>query len=332
MKEFCPNKASKEFKELASIFGEDKAYFLWMRNKGNELDKAPNGAESKLFKTLLDEFNGNRVEALKAKAKVYSNDFWNWFGDWTAENKDNVSKVVDENGEPAIMYHGTPWGEFDVFRQLQPNTGDRTKPGEIYFSASKSWADSYTKGDFNKGLKSPKVYAVYLDVKNPYFPGKNPQTRKEANAILFEDYGTILTDEEYDDIYKALDETGALIESLSPSQWNPKIYDYDIYNHIASYFKYKNQEERFIEVIKQIRQKGLHDGMIWLTREEQQGKRISFDGQKRQVWIMDPNQVKSIISNKQDIITGEPGFSTTDDNIYHHIYYLLFLMPTHWFK
>ena len=49
MKEFCPNKASKEFKELAGIFGEDKAYFLWMRNKGNELDKAPNGAESKLF-------------------------------------------------------------------------------------------------------------------------------------------------------------------------------------------------------------------------------------------------------------------------------------------
>jgi len=54
MKQFCPNKASKEFKELASIFGEDKAYFLWMRNKGNELDKAPNGAESKLFQTLLD--------------------------------------------------------------------------------------------------------------------------------------------------------------------------------------------------------------------------------------------------------------------------------------
>ena len=83
MKEFCPNKASKQFKELASIFGEDKAYFLWMRNKGNELDKAPNGAESKLFKTLLEEFKGDRVEALKTKAKVYSNDFWNWFGDWT---------------------------------------------------------------------------------------------------------------------------------------------------------------------------------------------------------------------------------------------------------
>ena len=58
--DFCPNKASKEYRELASIFGEDKAYFLWMRNKGNPLDKAPNGAESKLFQTLLDHFNGNR--------------------------------------------------------------------------------------------------------------------------------------------------------------------------------------------------------------------------------------------------------------------------------
>jgi len=51
--DFCPNKASKEFKELSGIFGEDKAYFLWMRNKGNHLDKAPNGADSKLFSTLL---------------------------------------------------------------------------------------------------------------------------------------------------------------------------------------------------------------------------------------------------------------------------------------
>ena len=85
MSEFCPNKKSKEFKELSDIFGEDKAYFLWMRNKGNPLDKAPNGAESKLFNTLLDYFDNNREKALKAKAKVYSNEFFNWFGDWTSD-------------------------------------------------------------------------------------------------------------------------------------------------------------------------------------------------------------------------------------------------------
>jgi hypothetical protein len=51
--EFCPNKASKEFREMKDIFGEDTAYFLWMRNGGNHLEKAPNGADSKLFNDLL---------------------------------------------------------------------------------------------------------------------------------------------------------------------------------------------------------------------------------------------------------------------------------------
>lgn len=83
--DFCPNKVSKEFKEMSSIFGEDKAYFLWMRNKGNHLEKAPNGADSKLFNDLLEYFNGDRKEALRAKAKVYRNEFLRWFGDWTGQ-------------------------------------------------------------------------------------------------------------------------------------------------------------------------------------------------------------------------------------------------------
>ena len=72
MKEFCPNKASKQFKELASIFGEDKAYFLWMRNKGNHLEKAPNGADSKLFSDLLEYFKGERKEEAELLKKLIS--------------------------------------------------------------------------------------------------------------------------------------------------------------------------------------------------------------------------------------------------------------------
>jgi hypothetical protein len=48
MNEYCPNKNSKEYQELAAIFGDDKAHFLWKRNR-DSLDKAPNGADSKLF-------------------------------------------------------------------------------------------------------------------------------------------------------------------------------------------------------------------------------------------------------------------------------------------
>lgn len=80
--DYCPNPASKEFQELKSIFGEAKAYLLWDRNHGNPLDMAPNGAQSKLFQTYLGLFNGDREKALVAKSKVYSDEFFNWFGDW----------------------------------------------------------------------------------------------------------------------------------------------------------------------------------------------------------------------------------------------------------
>ena len=103
--DYCPNPASKEFQELKSIFGEAKAYLLWDRNHGNPLDMAPNGAQSQLFQTYLDLFNGDREKALVAKSKVYLDEFLNWFGDWI-NNPANVSKVVDENGEPLVVYHG----------------------------------------------------------------------------------------------------------------------------------------------------------------------------------------------------------------------------------
>jgi hypothetical protein len=83
---FCPNLSNsdikKEFDELVDLFGEDMAYYLWDKNKGYGLEKAPNGADSKLFNTLLDYF-GDRTEALMAKKKVYTKEFFNWFGDWT---------------------------------------------------------------------------------------------------------------------------------------------------------------------------------------------------------------------------------------------------------
>lgn len=95
MNAFCPNLSNKkikqEFDELTSLFGEDAAYFLWDKNNGYSLDKAPNGADSILFKSLLDNYNGDRQAALKAKAKVYTSSFTNWFGDWTKKDKTKVT-------------------------------------------------------------------------------------------------------------------------------------------------------------------------------------------------------------------------------------------------
>jgi hypothetical protein len=60
--------------------------------------KAPNGKPSILFSSLLEATEGNQDQALAIYLKTQSSEFKNWFGE---------SKVVDENGEPMVVYHGT---------------------------------------------------------------------------------------------------------------------------------------------------------------------------------------------------------------------------------
>ena len=185
----CPNlsnkQVKKEFDELVDVFGEDTAYFLWDKNEGYSLDKAPNGADSKLFLSLMDKYQGDRVKALVGAAKqltsnpteeqqdeIYENnkylseqiinyfkrnskgqllapngevshlterqyaqvrtkEFKNWFGDWE-NNPSKASKVVNEDGTPKVVYHGTDKGGFYVF---DPKMSDDKI--SLFFSDSK---------------------------------------------------------------------------------------------------------------------------------------------------------------------------------------------------
>ena len=89
--------------KYTSILGsEDAAYYVLSENNGYDLDKAPNGQPSKLFSDLLSHFQGDENAAILAKSKVFTEGFKTWFGDWLSDDKTNVSKVVDENGEPLI--------------------------------------------------------------------------------------------------------------------------------------------------------------------------------------------------------------------------------------
>lgn len=127
-KGICPilsdPKVKAEFEELVDALGEVQAYAVWDQNGGYSLDKAPNGEPSILFETLLQHNNGNRVNAIQAKAKVYTNSFKAWFGDWV-NDPNNSSKVVDENGEPLIVYHGTK----QEFEQFSPEETARADVG-----------------------------------------------------------------------------------------------------------------------------------------------------------------------------------------------------------
>lgn len=189
MKEICPNlhnkQVAKEFGELKDLFGEDTAYLLWSKNNGYSIDKAPNGADSILFGELLNVTNGDRTQALILKAKVYSNEFFDWFGDWTSEDKENVSKVVDKNGEPQVTYHTVSPSYNPDFKKFDTNIeGFKTA---IYHTDNIEMSLSYNKYKA-KNYKEVKDYDI--GSYNRYIKIANEEIFKALNDIDKDDFQT----------------------------------------------------------------------------------------------------------------------------------------------
>ena len=138
---YCPNKNLPEWKELVQVVGELKAYYLWDQNNGNPIDKTPDGKDSKLFNDLLELYNNDRSLAIEAKANVYSEVFRNRFGDWLNVDKANVSKAVDENGEPLLVYHGGA-KNIEIFKTTSSenlNTHHRVQLNNYETDLNKNW-------------------------------------------------------------------------------------------------------------------------------------------------------------------------------------------------
>lgn len=95
----CPNKNLPEWKELERLC-PNTCYIVWDAFPYG-IDKAPNGADSRLFRDLLEHYKGDRDSAIKAKSKTVTDAFKTWFGDWS-NNPNQSNKIVDENGEPTI--------------------------------------------------------------------------------------------------------------------------------------------------------------------------------------------------------------------------------------
>ena len=103
-----------------------------------------------VFKSVANNGNASQVSKLI-------------LGKHLAEVKRNVSKVVDENGEPMVVYHGSPYYGFTIFKN------------ESYFTAQKNYAARYKKGGNNS-----VIYDVFLDIKNPF------DTRSKREREIFE--------------------------------------------------------------------------------------------------------------------------------------------------
>lgn len=85
---------------------------------------------------------------------INSSNFINWFGNWQDGNK--CSKVIDDNGLPLIVYHGTE-NEFDEFKsEFMGQTGTALGQG-FYFTSNKDDAAGF--GNI--------VKAFYLNIRKP---------------------------------------------------------------------------------------------------------------------------------------------------------------------
>ena len=96
---------------------------------------------------------------MSVKNVTESQQFKRWFGDWQ-NHPENASKVVNEDGTPKVVYHGTN-AEFNTFQQ---------ENGAYFFSESRDYAESMA--DERGGNR---IIEAYLKMKNPYTVKLSPE-------------------------------------------------------------------------------------------------------------------------------------------------------------
>lgn len=99
--------------------------------------------------------------------------FKRWFGD---------SKVVDAEGKPLVVYHGTRH-QFDVFKPSKPRNAFGNPPG-IYFTDDKSEAKQFAEDVDGATDERSRVVSAYVSIRAPYItePGERLDPT-EANRI-----------------------------------------------------------------------------------------------------------------------------------------------------
>jgi hypothetical protein len=134
---------------------------------------APNGQPSNL---TLEQYALVRTPAFKA-----------WFGDWENDAA-NASKVVDENGEPLVVYHGTN-REFNVFGEGVNWFSTKGSLGKKYTCFLKikkvKVLDANTNRDYNRRLKEE----VLEEIAANNFDGVLILNKRQI-SFLFDDYIT----------------------------------------------------------------------------------------------------------------------------------------------
>ena len=138
-------------------------------------------SKAKADGTYLKAPNGKRTNLNESQwAQVRTKNFKNWFGDWE-NDPEGASKVVDGNGEPQVVYHGSSYGGIEIFnRKESKRLSSGLKEFGDYFATNKSLADFYQK---HGGLNKEFLQKIDIDIEKLQDKLFGVKNNKEYDAI-----------------------------------------------------------------------------------------------------------------------------------------------------
>lgn len=229
------------------------------------LDEAPRDSEGRLL--APNDKPSNLPERLYAQ--VRTKEFKDWFGDWQNDPK-NASKVVDENGEPRIVYHGSNQYGFDIF---DPSHSDDKIS---LFAASSKWiASTYTNFQplENTLVRKALLKGNAIDlIKNEDWKSLEKLINSIIDSTLPrpEKYGFPLP---YGGSKKALDEVLAIQKELD----NPNLTEEERYSLLADLTKAENKYYYSGNYTFKVKKEGLSHGKtrVKISIDDSYSKRFS---------------------------------------------------------
>lgn len=269
------------------------------------LDEAPRDSKGRLLAP-----NGkpsNLPERLYVQ--VRTREFKDWFGDWQNDPK-NASKVVDENGEPRVVYHGSK-SIFNVFNSSESESrqylSKQIKPTN-FFSSDETVANFFAVTE-NQSLASQisKSIDIILDA----FAGEDVDedvlddeiwTEAAKNTGKSKEFVKDFWENKVPSEYKTNDEFGtSKIEDPNIDK-----YKYNVFLNMKSPIILDAEGEkadRFIKANKEILNN--NDEVIIINIDETVGRKVTATD----YLVRNPNQIKSADGENTT-------FSKTNNNIH----------------
>jgi len=225
-------------------------------------------------------------------------EFKSWFGD---------SKVVDDSGEPMVVYHGTSGEDFEQFETNLTERGSIFGVGS-YFTSDPDEAGRYSKpyaptenlqeADLLRG----RVYPVYLKIENPM------DTSGIADVELWVSSLEETHPQGWEFKDTSVHETmETVIDSLRSKakekiENNEKYYNGEIYRDLMQGMKFGmgGSDRGFLSARDVVKNMGF-DGVIYSYQSEKEpSKKIS------NLVAFDPTQIKSATGNKGSFDPDDP--------------------------